>query len=396
MNLKRTLGLYALLLIQIWAFTACSGGAETEIPEHLAGMENLTVIEPDADPLRDWDPVQVASYGDTDEVMLGQVGDFTADMRGRIYIADWSQNVIHAYQSDGEYITQVGGEGDGPGEFRRINAIRADDSYLHVLDTGHMRISRFNLETFRFTDNIAIPFEWEAEGGFISFPGNFDIIDSENYLIHFGTGYTGGQDDSDVEPKDRGRILNRESETFLDGTVYEFPISEAIVHREGTGMSVMSPEYKRRSVIMANGRYLAHGWSEDLLFTYYSMDGEYSHAFYQPISKPPLDRNEILREHADRDEPWRGMIRNDDMPETWPAYRHSVMDDENRIWAATYLDDDEVYNWRVFSSDGELMASFIWPRARDIRRVQNGAVYTRETDEETGLRQIVRYQLESI
>jgi len=159
-------------------------------------------------------------------------------------------------------------------------------------------------------------------------------------------------------------------------------------------MSVMSPDYKRRSVIAVNNKLLAYGFSEDLLFKFYGLDGAYQKAVWQPFEKPALNRNEVLQEYADRDEPWRGMVRNDNMPETWPAFRYLVMDDENRTWAAAYSDDEEAYDWRVYSDERRLIGEFIWPRSREISEVKNGSAYTRETDEETGLQQVVRYRVE--
>jgi len=386
----RTIAVITLLI----ATTACSGNPEVEIPEEIASLENLNVIEADAEPMHSISLTPDASYGDTEDVIIGRMGQFAVDDAGRVYIADFSQNVIHAYAPDGSYLRQIGREGDGPGEFRRINAIRPGDRHLHVLDTGAMRISRFTLDTHSFVDNLTVPFEFQSEGGFVSFPGNFHLVSDDHYLVHFSTGYSAAMDESDVEPKDRGRLLNRTDGDFEEGFVYEFPISEAIVHREGTSMSVMSPDYKRRSVIAVNNNLLAYGFSEDLLFKFYGLDGAYQKAVWQPFEKPALNRNEVLQEYADRDEPWRGMVRNDNMPETWPAFRYLVMDDENRIWAAAYSDDEEAYDWRVYSDEGELIGEFVWPRSREISEVKNGSAYTRETDEETGLQQVVRYRIE--
>lgn len=119
----------------------------------------------------------------------------------------------------------------------------------------------------------------------------------------------------------------------------------------------------------------------------------YVRAIYQPLENRPLNRNEVLNKYADRTEPWRSMVRNDAMPETWPAFSTLLADDENRIWAALFDDDDEIWNWRIFTQEGELYASFNWPRTKQIQEVKNGYVYTRETDEETGLAQVVKYEV---
>jgi len=383
-----------LLFLFLILTSACSGEPEIDIPEEIASLENLTVIEANAEPIRSIDLHQEAVYGDTDEGIIGTMGPFFVDHLGRVYIIDYNQNVIHAYKEDGSYLAQIGREGDGPGEFRRINAVRMDDQHLYVMDTSAMRISRFTLETFEFSDNIPIPFEMEPAGGFFSYPGNFYIVGDDRYLIHFGTGYTSVMNDSEAEPKELGQVLNGETVEFEEGFVFEFPISEAIVHREGGSISMMSPDYKRRSSISVSGNQFVHGWSEDLLFTFYTVDGTYKKTVWQPYEKPALDRNEILNQYADREDPWRGMIRNDDMPDRWPAYSTMLLDDENRVWAALFTDNEETYEWRVYTDEGEFLATFTWPRSKTISEVKNGAAYTRETDEETGLQQVVRYRVE--
>ncbi|MCC5906914.1 MAG: hypothetical protein JJU13_11940 [Balneolaceae bacterium] len=41
----------------------------------------------------------------------------------------------------------------------------------------------------------------------------------------------------------------------------------------------------------------------------------------------------------------------------------------------------------------ELITWFEWPRDEPIEIIKNGYLYTRETDEETGLQQVVRYRI---
>jgi len=43
---------------------------------------------------------------------------------------------------------------------------------------------------------------------------------------------------------------------------------------------------------------------------------------------------------------------------------------------------------------GELIAKFEWQRDEPIEVVKNGYMYTRQTDEDTGLQQINRYLFE--
>jgi len=63
----------------------------------------------------------------------------------------------------------------------------------------------------------------------------------------------------------------------------------------------------------------------------------------------------------------------------------------NRLWVFTIVEDFDVYEWWVLELSGELITRFEWPREEPIEVIKNGKMYTRQTDEETGLEQIVRY-----
>jgi hypothetical protein len=279
---------------------ACNTEPNIDIPDEISSLENLTVIAPDTNPIQSNPPVRTANYGDTEDVMIGALRFFEADHLGRVFIADGSLNVIHVYGPDGSYIAQVGSEGDGPGEFRRINSITFDDNHLHVMDAQALRISLFDLNTFDYVDDMDLPFTPDFSGGYFTSPSSFDLMDDGNYLIHFSMGYASGQ----------------------------------------------------------------------------------------------ADRDEIIREYADRDEPWRSMVRNDQMPETWPAFVEAFQDDEMRVWAGLYTDDPESYTWQAYTIEGELYASFKWPRSKTLKAVSNGVLYSIETDPDTDLRQVAKYHFE--
>lgn len=376
------------------SISACTSNPDIEIPEEIAALENLTIGSLNMDPVQADAPERIAIFGDTDDVIIGQLRFFETDHLGRVFIADGSMNVIHVYSPEGNYITKVGNEGDGPGEFRRINSITFGDGYLHVMDGQSLRISRFDLNTFAYIDDMDLPFEPDFSGGYFTYPSSFDLMEDGNYLIHFDMGYSSGQPDSEKERKLTGRILDTENGKIQDSSVYSYPAGEALVRREGTSMHVMGMPYKRNSHIQYLNGTIFHGWSEELLFKWQDAAGGYLRALYIPYEKASLERDLIIREYADRDEPWRSMVRNDQMPETWPAFIKALTDDENRVWAGLYTDDSESYTWKAFSQDGELYASFVWPRFKTIQSVRNGEIYTIETDPDTDLRQVAKYRYE--
>ncbi|MDX1591285.1 MAG: 6-bladed beta-propeller, partial [Balneolaceae bacterium] len=107
-------------------FQACTSSPDIEIPEEIAGIENVVVIPDDSEPEQVLQPKKVAEFGDSENVLIGWIRSIAVDDQGRVFIADSEQEMIQVFGPDGGYLQSVGREGDGPGEFRGITQIRTD------------------------------------------------------------------------------------------------------------------------------------------------------------------------------------------------------------------------------------------------------------------------------
>jgi len=374
----------------IWS---CSEDPAVELPEDLAELENLTLIDPDTTPIQNAEPEPLVTYGETEEIIIGRIGDFSIGEDGRVYVADFSEQVIHVYDEDGTHVNQVGGEGEGPGEFRQLRSISIGENSLHAFDTPRMIVSRFDIETLQHLDDLDIGYEPDFSGSYFFHPYELDLVSDGNYLVHFGMGFSMEEVDPDFEPKHIGLIFNVAENSFKADTAYSIRANESIVDRDGSGMRVMSVSYNRTSHAGYNAGKIMTGWSDTPLFKWVNENGEYSHALYMPYNNPELSRSQIRELYENREEPWRGMIRNDDHPETWPAYTSVLQDDEGNIWAGFFTDDPDIYRWMSFHADGKITNDFEWPRHKTLRAVKNNMLYAMETDPDTGLQQVVKYRL---
>ncbi|MEZ4648830.1 MAG: 6-bladed beta-propeller [Candidatus Eisenbacteria bacterium] len=70
-----------------------------------------------------------------DSVVLGRVSDIATDSSGNVYVLDSGFHSIHVYTNDGTFVRSIGGEGDGPGEFRMPRAL-AIDSHDRIYVAG--------------------------------------------------------------------------------------------------------------------------------------------------------------------------------------------------------------------------------------------------------------------
>ncbi|MCC5904562.1 MAG: 6-bladed beta-propeller [Balneolaceae bacterium] len=369
----------------------CTTEGNLPLPEEIASLENLAVFPADLDPHHDISLTEITSYGDVDDVLLGSWISVAVDNQRRVCIADHQENVIHLYNSDGSYNRQIGRAGDGPGEFRQISQMRTDDHYLHVKDPTLQRITRFNIETFEVAGTVSVTVDSNQDGP-VPYSASFDLLPDGNYLMHMGMSFWQGYPESDAYRSKTGKILDTISGNYRPGNVYTFQESEALVHREGRALMVISVPYKHNSVVEYHNGQIINGFSDRFLLKFYNLNSQYQRAVYYPFPKIPLDRNVILGIYADTNEQMRDIIRQDNMPENWPAFDTFIVDDEGRIWVKMFTDDYDTSRYVVLENSGELLAEFNWPRENLIQQIKNGFLYTIEENED-GLRRIVKYEI---
>ena len=384
MLFRASLAITLLLII-----SACSSGPEIEIPEEIAGLENLMVYYTSPEDVPELSPQKVTSFGETDEIIIGQIGSTAVDDQGRVFMIDISQQIIHVFDSDGVWLRKIGGEGEGPGEFRRAAGLQVANGLLHVMDSGQNRITRFNLETLELHSSVSYS-ENSAPVEFL-FPYTYFARPDGSYLIFFTGPFMGDRDPEEMVWE--GVVLHEDAH-YEDDIFLTVQANEWVVDATDNFVRAFSLPYGRKSLIdLADDGTLYHAWSENLLIKAYTLEGEYQRAIYHHYQKPALDRNEVLRIFEDREERDRAILRRQSMPAAWPAVDAMHIDDENRFWLSGVTENREEWHWWVLDDEGELIATFKWPRSKAIRDIRNGHIYTRETDEETGLVEIVKYEI---
>lgn len=388
MNL--TPGIVFLLIF----LTGCSTeNKDLILPNHIKDVDNLTIYSDSEKGKSVIDFKKDKVVGDTDTVFIEKVGNISVDEKNRIYIADAPQYTIHLYSSDGDYLSSVGREGDGPGEFRDVSHIQVAENQLFVFDRNQQRVVRFspdslsNYHTVNIADNRNSVDELSE-----TFLNKLYIKENETFLMSFTK--------SDIPEgiKNWEKIENIAMYYFLDknGQVASdklFEVKSSIELLAAMGqLSVGWPaDFLGKSLLaLSDEGQIFETWSNDFLIKTYTPEGNYQQAFYYPFEKVPLNPNSAF---ADNELIQRG-VGSIDFPDTWPVLDNMLVDDENRLWISTIVEDFEIYEWWILEETGELITKFEWPRDEPIEVVKNGYMYTCQTDEETGLQQVVRYGIE--
>ncbi|HAC15175.1 MAG TPA: hypothetical protein DCE78_04420 [Bacteroidetes bacterium] len=380
------------LFLFVVVYTVYGCGPEPEeiiIPEKFQNLENLTAFSPDVEPMSTFSFEKDAVYGETDDLMIGNMGHFAVDKLGQVYIADTRIMVLNVFDSDGNYIKRLGGEGRGPGEFNYLREVLIRGDYLYAFDPSPSRVHIFDTNTLEGINTVILG---ENRGDFSELGKTFPWIDGlfvrndgtflAKYISHT----------YDVKPWENIEVA---------ALLYHVDQSGSLIKEIRTYMSEIrtvfglvyniEPFFSKMRVIMSNDNRFYVAEPDYFLIKQFSESGEYERSFYYPLDIYSLTVESALKSTV----PERIIdnMHNMDLPEFWPVVTKILIDDQDQLWVATTVADFNIYEWFVVETSGELVARFDWPRIKPIEYVANGNIFTKETDEDSGLQQIVRYRI---
>lgn len=371
----------------------CSPQKTGQIPVHIQELENLTVYPVDMLPGRTISFTKEIVYGDSDEILIGVIGDFAVDDLGRVFIADTRIMVLYAFGPDGRFITKLGRDGRGPGEFVNIKDVKIHGDYLYASDPSQSLVHVFALETLAGEKTVLLA---GNRGRFPALASASPWI--RDLYVRSDQTFIGEFIEHDRERLTQWRNIEVNSMFYLldsNGAISEelFEYTREIrTVFPGTVQNVQPFFGMTLTVVSSTDRIYMAG-PDYFLVKQYTPYGTYQQAWFYPVRRFPLTRDSAIEAEVRRDRYIDNMnLMN--LPETWPVVTEMLIDNEDRLWVATTVEDMSIYEWWILEESGELIARFEWPRNKPIKVIRNNHIYTRETDDETGLRKIVRFRFE--
>lgn len=371
----------------LFLWMGCSNQS-VDLPAYLESLDNLTVYDSDSSVDTTITLNKEVVFGRTEEVLMGAVAGTAVDENGRVYIGDWDANTIFIFDDDESYLQNIGGEGGGPGEFRSIYHMEIHEGMLHVYDFNQRRMNVFSTAPLEFAYTVSLQLEEERNKDISNWtPSAFYLLSDGNYLMQFVPGLLETNDEDRKQQlyvvSDQGRIIS--------DLILELPWGREFITDRSAPKVIMVP-HAPKTLLNVSDNSIFNLWSKHLVVKKYDLDGNYESAFYYPVDKSELNRQDILKREEFDDPQSQKMIRDLTLPESWPAARDFVLDDKNRFWISVIENNQDVNEWWVMQENGELITRFTWPEDRRIRHVKNGHIYTLETNEDTGFEQIVKYK----
>ncbi|MDR8391279.1 6-bladed beta-propeller [Aliifodinibius sp. S!AR15-10] len=355
--------------------------------------------------------IRGVTYGATDEVMVGEIANVAVDDQNRVFIADMDQTTIHAFSPGGDFLTSIGKQGRGPGEFGIMTprtTMEIHSGRLYVTDGYYtVKVHVYSLEDFSFSHSMKLEAvntdEFQALKNYD--PKYIHPLTDGRFLVsyqHSDPEYRESKSFIRYVTQDSSRrivsgpILEQKGRTYL---TYENPNTNRVAKR------LSFPFFGESLIAVSDDDHLYATKSEEFKVQVYNTDGELVNTIRHPFKNRVFNKTKVLERYKKTDfmvmlDDYEGqdvalkMIRQaENLPETWPALENMFFDDENRLWAATIVDDIGVYEWWVLKKSGEVITKFEWPRDKPIKVVQNGYMYTHETEKETCIENIVRYRI---
>ena len=401
---RQALRLITVLTLLILAGCATDDPQSDDIPEQVAGLENLTQYPANSEPASEIHFEQQAIYGDSADNILGQrIAGVTVDREGRVFIADGDRMTIHIYSADGDWIESIGRRGDGPGEFQSIIDIDVDlsEERLYVLHNRH-RLSIYDLGTLGHLRDLNLSLEeqdrhpywlaWTRDWNLLYEPSHLFVRDDGNLLILFSDSGIGFEDNLDVRTYEMS-LYDPSEGRYREHDLLTFDWSgQVLIHdgADGSRMIMMNVPYKRSHQFDYGAGMWVLGWTEDLALTIYDGEGEYQRAIYYPLSKVPFRLADV--QGYDSEQAQQALRQDPELPDSWPAFQDVRVADDGSIWISLFHEQPDLRSWMMLASDGTLIARFTWPSNRELMLVRDGHVYLREWEESTGIQQVTSYQ----
>jgi len=396
-----------IIAFMIIVCSTCSQPENESILNEFQEIKNLSVYSADTKSTHIIFLIKDTVYRESDEIIIGKLGEIAVDRLGLVFIADTHKQVINVFEPDGKLINQIGREGRGPGEFSSIKSLIVRENRLYVHDFHQNRVNVFSLDSLQEEKTILLAKsrrDYSALVGAYSLTSEFIVGNRNTYFAKFLTNRTTNNSKrviwQNIEIKgllyllDHNGGISRKLLEFTD-TVYTI-----IPYNNLPAMEFpLTPFYGKAFTLLSSENIIYFIEPDHFLVKIYSPSGAYLHAFHYPLEKIPLTRASAINigvSELGTSNP-ELFINNMDsivLPEFWPVLTDMKIDDEDRLWIATTVEDMSFYEWWILQKDGELITRFEWPRDVPIEVIINGYIYTRETEKETGLQQIVRYRIE--
>jgi hypothetical protein len=287
---------------------------------------------------------------------------------GRLVILNSGTRTIRVFSAEGGFLAEFGGQGDGPGEFRRLSAVHhlGGDTLL-VWDSGRPAFSLFKASGAFLGSTTLAPPGSEPLSEVIPLP------DGRVMATTYAGPLTQGGDRGVGIHRDMAPVLVFDRAGAVLDTLGVYPSGETVIMRLGQGTGIGIPPFQKTSFLAVHGDTCYLGTAERMEVSVLDLDGALRAVFRHvslDLSVGEADREwyrDQLREMASTPQEqemlpmvFSGLI----FPETRAAYSALEVDPTGAVWLMTgrhFPPGGPSPEWTVFSHRGVLLGTVVLP-----------------------------------
>lgn len=372
---------------------------EVELPQNIRELENLTVYSLTGQSPDTLELISEIIFENNDEALIeGYLGSFDVDDDGRVYIVgSVPGNVgIYVFEPNGDFLTKFSRHGKGPGEFEAISTIAIQGDRIFALDGRLQKIGVFSVTNFKHIEDLLIKKEEvkKIDSSVNLLRATELLVSEEAVILKMRKNLL--DKDKDDRTEHYYRLMangNLEPGRILEGKRFQFYYSSK---NEGFSLPITMPFSRNTFVTVSKDEKYYSLWSDQLLIKQFDSQGNYLKAIYYPLKNENLDMNEL-----EIDEYRSKILKNYEMPETWPVVHTFESDNEGDLWIATITESDSTFQWFELDQNGELLSTLVMPGKRANRetmvkpkiKIKNGYFYQLERDLRANIERIVKYKI---
>lgn len=346
--------------------------------------------------------VRIGALNGLAEYQLYDVRDAVRLSDGRIVVSNAGTDQLRFYNAEGQHVRSVGGDGDGPGEFRELaNLAVLPGDTLYAWDFSAERLSIFGPRG-DFIESVNLSGIREVLG--VQMVGAFDrgaILLDGGFNIGAALETTGTRIVRDTV----GFLRVDRTGTVLD-TLGSFPGNEQVSVVQGTDsrfVRMRSLPFGREALLRVRDSRAYVGVTGRWEIGVYTPDGQLERLIRLDRSRVPVTSDDIAdyKESAlagieDQNErrQRQSMLEAITFPDRFPAFSDFHVDSDGDVWVESYArpDHDGPTSSLVFDPEGRLLGSVQIPSS--LRIDQIGSDYLLGvTENDLGIKQVRLYEI---
>jgi len=292
---------------------------------------------------------------------------------GRIAALNGGSNTIRIFGPDGSLLTEFGGSGDGPGEFRSLGSahiLRADT--LIIWDGRRPGFSFFTVSGQLIQSQTLTPPGTERLNG-------LELLSDGRLLLEtYASPLTQDPGRSVGIHRDFAPLILMDREGAILDTVGMFPSAELGIVRIAGGLGMGLVPFGKNSWIDTRGNSILVGTAEDMEVSVFDPRGRLQSIFRVPEVELTLleeDRDWFFEQLSKRaktpeeGEMLEAVIEGMVFPEKKAAYSGMLVGPDGTVWLRTGLHfppEGSSREWTVFSPEGALLGALQLPEGFEV------------------------------